>query len=130
MTHKIPFDLEKARNGAKIVTRDDWEVKDWHYFESSTNVSARIYYVYKNGSMVATTKDGKYHLLDIESTYDLFIEEEIPEPDIMWWNVYDMFGKFYIGGGVYKTKEDAIIEGRKGLGYMGCFPIDLSKLEK
>jgi hypothetical protein len=78
------FDLEKALNGSKVVTRDGKEVKELTKFESLNNGYPLIGVV--DGSIRTWTRQGIFNdLHEGESDADLFIAVE---PKSIWVNVY------------------------------------------
>ena len=75
----IPFDIEKAKQGAKVVTRDGHDVHILCY--SSRNANGRqpiIAEIDKIEDIMLTThaEDGTYLFSKSKSDYDLMIEEE------------------------------------------------------
>lgn len=66
-----PFDLEKAKAGAKLVTRDGREVDELHHFEHATgNYSVESVI---GGCIQSHTVDGKYYDDAKEHPLDLFL---------------------------------------------------------
>jgi hypothetical protein len=90
-TKLVPFDIEKAKQGAKVVTRDGrnvrigfFDLKDKEYpvvgAVETNNVEGVIYF----------SKEGKYNSFEGENNLDLFIEEEIKTrrmtiKELAWW---------------------------------------------
>ena len=111
------FNLEKARNGAKVVTSEGREITQLHFF---TNVITPypVYGCLQN-RIARWTIDGFF--LDSNSKHynDLFIEIEIKS---IWQNVYRDMGDVYTSG-VYKTKEDALNEIIEGWEYIKTIEI-------
>lgn len=75
----IPFDIEKAKQGAKVVTRDGHDVRILYY--SSRYANGRqpiIAEIDKIDDVLLTThaEDGTYLFNKSKSDYDLMIEEE------------------------------------------------------
>ena len=75
----IPFDIEKAKQGAKVVTRDGHDVRILCY--SSRNANGRqpiVSEIDKGEDVMLTThaEDGTYLFSKSKSDYDLMIEEE------------------------------------------------------
>ena len=79
-TKLVPFDLEKAKNGAKIVTRTGLNVRIG--FQDVKNGDNPILGLVSVSDYTETpmfyTKDGR-HMEGFVSDYDLFIEEEVEE---------------------------------------------------
>ena len=78
-TRLVPFDIEKAKNGAKIVTRCGYPVRVGFYDVKNEDYPILCLVEEDNGRERSWgyTKNGKYHKKeDIDSPYDLFIEEE------------------------------------------------------
>lgn len=75
----IPFDIEKAKQGAKVVTKDGHNVRilcyDSRYCNSRQPIIAEIE---KREDVQLTThaEDGTYLFDKAKSEYDLMIEEE------------------------------------------------------
>ncbi len=78
---RIPFDAEKAKKGAKIVTRCGYPVRIGFY-----DIKGRLFTIAgavteeDNTEVIRSfTKEGRHYALDVDSDYDLFIEEEEQE---------------------------------------------------
>lgn len=76
----IPFDIEKAKQGAKIMTRDGHDARILCYDRNSEDYPIVVLVLRSNEDeyeeeIVSYTNDGKYYP-DDESGYDLFIKEE------------------------------------------------------
>jgi hypothetical protein len=79
-TKRIPFDINKAKAGAKVVTRCDYPVKIGRY---NANGEYPIRAIVEDGdgdSTYSFTVEGKFDA-DEDSELDLFIEEEVEEDD-------------------------------------------------
>ena len=97
------FDLEKALNGAKVVTRDGREVSQFIKFDT-----------YEKFSLYGVVND-EIQCWDIKGRYcegatpnmDLYIEGEVQS---VWVNVYRRSedGGIFVGNNGHKSKEDAI----------------------
>lgn len=76
----VPFDIEKAKQGAKVVTRDGHDVRILCYDRNSNDypIVALVQSKDDEDDGVNTyTKNGKYVNVNYEDTHDdLFIEEE------------------------------------------------------
>ena len=75
----IPFDIEKAKQGAKVVTRDGHDVRILCYSSRNANSTQPIVSEIDKGEdvMLAThAEDGTYLFNKSKSDYDLMIEEE------------------------------------------------------
>ena len=75
----IPFDIEKAKQGAKVVTRDGHDVRILCYSSRNANGTQPIVSEIDKGEDVILTthaEDGTYLFNKSKSDYDLMIEEE------------------------------------------------------
>jgi len=97
------FDLEKALNGAKVVTRDGREVTQLTTFEG---VGKYPLIGVLEGNVKTWTIKG-YHLVGDICYEDLFIKGKV---ESIWVNIYKNKnnGEIFIGYNRYKSKEDAI----------------------
>jgi len=95
------FDLEKALNRAKVVTRDGREVTQLTKFEG---VGKYPLVGVLEGNVKNWTIKG-YHLVGDICYEDLFIEGKV---ESIWVNIYKNNGEIFIGCNRYKSKEDAI----------------------
>jgi hypothetical protein len=99
------FDLQKALNGAKVVTRDGKELTQLHIF---ANVESHypVYGCIENG-IARWTTDGCFLNNDSKNENDLFIEVEIKS---VWVNVYKIIktDEIYIDSNLFKSEKDAI----------------------
>lgn len=74
----IPFDIEKAKQGAKVVTRDRNNVRIL-CFDSKNRIGQPIVaeiYIENQAILTNHAEDGTYLYAKTRSDYDLFIEEE------------------------------------------------------
>jgi hypothetical protein len=94
------FDLEKALNGAKVVTRDGREVQQLTKFEGSTDYQLAGV---MDGNLQTWTEQGGYYT-DRESDLDLFLTVK---PKRIWVNVYIFHNTLQIGGRTYNTLKAA-----------------------
>jgi hypothetical protein len=95
------FDLEKALNGAKVVTRDGHEVTQLTKFES-VNDDYPVLGVLDN-NLQAWTRQGKFNTNHEESDADLFLAVE---PQRKWVNLYkDVEGDFCLGQWCHSLEE-------------------------
>jgi hypothetical protein len=88
------FDLEKALNGAKVVTRDGHEVTQLTKFES-VNDDYPVIGVLDN-NLQAWTTQGKFNTNHGESDADLFLAVE---PQRVWVNVFTTITEKFMGLG-------------------------------
>ena len=75
----IPFDIEKAKQGAKVVTRDGHDVRILCYSSRNANGTQPIVSEIDKGEDVILTthaEDGTFLFNKSKSDYDLMIEEE------------------------------------------------------
>ena len=100
-----PFDLEKALNGEKVVTRDGRQVTQLTHFELLNNTYP-LYGVI-GGGLDGWTIDGRYSKYDTENKADLFLESKVQS---IWVNIYRKDGDegIFIGNRRYTSQEDAI----------------------
>jgi hypothetical protein len=112
------FDLEKALNGAKVVTRDGHEVTQLTKFES-VNDDYPVIGVLDN-NLQAWTTQGKFNTNHGESDADLFLAVE---PQRVWVNVYhDNYGEIYAQ--FFRDETLAISRGKvKGSNYIKTIEI-------
>lgn len=80
-TRLVPFNIEKAKQGAKVVTRDGRNVRIGFFNLKGNNSYPFVGAVEIDGQerVFFFTTEGKYSMLDNESSLDLFIEEEEKE---------------------------------------------------
>ena len=95
------FNLEKALNGTKVVTRDGREVTQLTKFEGIA-AGYSLVGVLKKG-LNAWTIEGRYSQ-DSTSNMDLFLEGKVRRA---WVNIYGN-GRDIITSGGYRTKQDAM----------------------
>jgi hypothetical protein len=97
------FDLEKALNGAKVVTRDGREVSQFVKFDTYEKFSL---YGVVNDEILFWDIKGRYYE-GANPNIDLFIVGEVQS---IWVNVYKKSnnGEMYIGSQRYKSKNNAI----------------------
>jgi hypothetical protein len=98
------FDLEKALNGAKVVTRDGREVLELTKFE---NIKDYPLVGVLDNQIYAWTIKGYYVDSCNELDADLFIEGKVQS---VWVNIYRKDGDegIFIGNRRYTSQEDAI----------------------
>ena len=97
-----PFDLEKAFNGAKVVTRDGREVTQLTQFELPNN--AYCLYGVIDGRLDKWTIDGHYDKNNGGNQADIFIKSKV---NSYWFNVHKFNGKMMTSD-CFKTKEEAL----------------------
>ena len=80
-TKLVPFDVEKAKNGAKVVTRNGLPVKivDYPIKNEDCPILGLVLIEGKEFPLIFTNTGSHYN--NSESCYDLFIEEEVEEDD-------------------------------------------------
>jgi len=100
----LPFDLEKALNGAKLVTRDGREVTGFEkrLGHEEAHPFCYIGQIAKEWSKDAFTDEGKYYSNSKESKVDLFLLDEQPAPDLQpnYKRMYEMLRCIYNQGGI------------------------------
>jgi hypothetical protein len=115
----IPFNIDKFRAGAKVITRDGREVKQLTEFDCDERYP--LSGVVKR-ELVSWTIEGLEwgKLSEDVSDNDLFH----PEPE-MWVNVYDNpVGRIRERGFVFTTKEEALISSNSNISdYIGTFKL-------
>ena len=79
-TKLVPFDIEKAKNGAKIVTRSGLSARRVDVDDVNNGHPVLCLVTWKNGieTPILYSIDGRYYP-DCEDNMDLFIEEEVEE---------------------------------------------------
>ena len=80
-TKLVPFDIEKAKNGAKVVTRSGLPVKivDYPIKNEDCPILGLVLIEGEEFPLIFTKTGNQYN--NTESCYDLFIEEEVEEDD-------------------------------------------------
>jgi hypothetical protein len=97
------FDLEKALNGAKVVTREGLEVTQLTKFETG-HPYCHLYGVVDN-RVYQWNVQGKFNPKILgEHNLDLFLSAE---PQRIWVNVYYYNGKLWTGGSDYTSLTEA-----------------------
>jgi hypothetical protein len=93
------FDLEKALNGAKVVTRDGREVSQFIKFDTYEKFSL---YGVVNDEILFWDIKGRYYE-GANPNIDLFLVGKV---ESIWVNVYkDANGYFWVGGDYFPTFE-------------------------
>ena len=111
------FNLQKALNGAKIVTRDGREVTQLTKFEDAEEYPLGAVL---EGKIQSWSIDGYYYIDRLgENNADLFIEGKVRRA---WVNVYG-HGRDILTGGCYRTREDAIRNIREDYEYIKTIEI-------
>lgn len=74
----IPFDIEKAKQGAKVVTRDGHDVRILCYDSKNRSNQPIVTEIYIDDEVILVThaEDGTYLHTGAEDDYDLMIAEE------------------------------------------------------
>jgi len=98
------FDLEKALNGSKVVTRDGREVLQLTKFESLRNNYPLVGVL--DNELKSWNEQGKHSNFYVgDSNLDLFLAVE---PQRIWVNVYYYHnGKLWLGGTDYNSLTEA-----------------------
>lgn len=78
-TRRIPFDIEKAKAGAKVVTRDGYPIRIGFFDLKGQRSFPIVGAIDRDGieEVRFFTADGKFSSIFEEDGYDLFIEEEV-----------------------------------------------------
>ena len=76
-TKLVPFDIEKAKQGAKVVTRDGRNVRIGFYDLKNKEYPVGAVETNNGEGIIYFSKKGKYNPFEGESNLDLFIEEEV-----------------------------------------------------
>jgi len=102
-----PFDLEKAKAGAKLVTRNGKPARIicWDRGHKTDHIVALVEYTEDGESTEETmtyTDQGTFYDNGNESCFDLFIAPTVVE---RWVNVYKL--KQYSVGTCYRSEEEA-----------------------
>jgi hypothetical protein len=90
---RIPFNLDKALAGAKVVTRGGFHVTDWHYFKGGGGQNIvykgqNIVYKGIEGSLEHTYEDGIWGLKGATNSKDLMLEVD---DECVYINVYKSY---------------------------------------
>ena len=121
-----PFDLEAAKNGAEVVTREGLPVEIIK-FDVKSLYSIIAIITDLDGSERTEIYDNKGCYYFEESSFDLFLKE--PEPKIeTWYGVVFNTSEYqtYKGGSLYKTKEEAVQKGKNlGERYIGIYSTEI-----
>lgn len=80
-----PFDLEKAKAGAKVVTRDGRDIRIICFDRKGKAPILGLIEILLDESILSFSSDGKYFIGEEESHYDLFMA---PVRKKGWINVY------------------------------------------
>lgn len=74
----VPFDIEKAKQGAKVMTRDGHDVRILCYDSKGSTNQPIVTNIYREGDVLLTThaEDGTYLYNGEKCGYDLMIAEE------------------------------------------------------
>jgi hypothetical protein len=98
------FDLEKALNGSKVVTRDGGEVTQLTKFETG-HPYCHLYGVVDN-RVYQWNVQGKFNPKILgEHNLDLFLSAE---PKRIWVNVFmNIHGDLWVGGNQYNSLQEA-----------------------
>lgn len=105
----IPFDIEKAKAGAKVVRRDGREVRILlSHLKGDYQVLGLIEISNTEKKLCTFTKNGLYWIGQI-STHDLFLKVPKPKKKTVtkWVNVYKTDNGVYAGMFLYSSKEEA-----------------------
>jgi hypothetical protein len=111
-----PFNIDKFRAGAKVITRDGREVKQLTEFDISTKY--RLYGVIDNHEILNWTVTGNHSGDDIKSGLDLFH----PGPD-MWVNVYKSPTSDALNDIVIHPSKEKALAGKVESDYIGTFKL-------
>lgn len=121
-----PFDLEAAKAGAKVITRDGKPVRIL-CFDRKNNQSPIVGLVsdeYGEG-LASFTKDGKYVVNGATHCNDLFMA---PVKHEGWVNVYKTdapcFSATLHSESVYLTKDDAMMAIIDGINYIATVKLE------
>ena len=121
-----PFNLEEylKNPSKKVVTRDRKAVKILcTNYESRQPIIAEIE---GHDYSRSFTKDGRYHIDNRNSPYDLFFASEKHEG---WINIYtDINDNSHPGNHIFESKEEAEEEGEKGSGYVTTIKIEWGEI--
>lgn len=111
-----PFDLEKAKQGAKLVTRDGQEAVFIAYVPEAVP-SLRV--LFRKGAAVqAAYEDGRV-LRSTESPHDLFLADLDPVADPIFVNVYRTKNGGISTGMTHPSVQSATSGADRGDGYLG-----------
>lgn len=115
----LKFDLQKALKGAKVITRNGWDVVITGYQKS--NIPSNRVVGSVNGMVIGWHEDGVYQHDKRESIYDLFM---FPEEEAMFVNVYSDGIGTWVDEEIYFSKTQA--KNKACIGYVKtCKIVDL-----
>jgi hypothetical protein len=105
-----PFDLEKAKAGAKVVTRDGHPAKIicWDREHKTDHIVALVEYTEDGETVeevITYTNQGTFYDDGKEFCYDLFMAPTVVEK---WVNVYKGNGTRFVHPLPFNSREDAI----------------------
>lgn len=91
-TKRVPFDIERAKQGAKLVTRSGRSVRIVDYNVKNDFPILALIGINDKEIPKSFTNTGKDNIYDEENSYDLFIEEELADKvprmtnqQLSWW---------------------------------------------
>lgn len=70
-----PFDLEKAKAGEQLITREGYKVTEFHHFETAIHDQWQCVYVCE-GNRYQVTVDGMWRTNGCESNNDILLADE------------------------------------------------------
>ncbi len=124
-----PFDLEAAKRGEPMVTRDGRKVIHFHHIETDTSRLCCVYQVEGIHAAGWIPKTGR-HIDGIDGQDDLFMA---PKRTIKYLNVYDNPGASYPGNAscVFDSKADAEANADRSAikVLVRAMPIDMGEVE-
>ncbi len=110
-----PFDLEAAKRGEPLVTRDGREVTEFHHFETEVREDPCAAIIGGRATWVHT--DGRYYRDGNQHPYDLFMA---PRKVTRWVNLYP-----YGEAAHHESEEVAREWASKGLALAIAIPIEI-----
>lgn len=122
----MPFDLERALAGDKLIYRNGEPVTVFHYLKNRDITEKICMTVCMNGSLTVHYSNGRI-CEDQEFPLDLFMA---PKVKTLWFNLYkDKNGYTFKNNSLHATKEIAEDHIIKGIGYdyINTFSIEVEE---
>lgn len=121
-----PFDLEKAKAGHPVCTRDGRDVRIICFDRLSACSIVALIKTYDKEEHGVYYNSGKYYF-DTESRFDLFMKST---KKTYWLNLFECYeyGSLRVSGKHF-TKEEAIIKSEPSFGekYLGSFSFEFDE---
>lgn len=125
-----PFDMERALNGEKVVTREGVVVDELYHFKTYHGLCPITAII--DGEKKTFRIDGKYNESGLDTKHDLFMAPRESEYVTKWVNVFDerVTDDTIRCSNVYHSKEKAAANNvyySNDSGFIGTFPITFKR---